>query len=227
MRSYLTLFILVHLLISASLFAQSQTDAKPESFQQKLSYAYGAEVAQSLKQREVPIDINSFLQAFVAHSQNKPLQMTHEQIGATFQEYEKRLAEKNASPEDRKRIEEGYKFMATQAAKKNVIETPSGLLYQIIKQGSGAKPKLTDRVSVTYKGSLIDGSVFEDSGAKQATFYVSRVIRGWQEGLQLMPVGSEYRFFVPHFLAYRNAPKPQDPYSTLVFDVKLIAVEAN
>lgn len=201
---------------------------KPESFEQKLSYAYGVQAARAFKQQQVPIDVKQFLQGFIAAAHGKGTALTEQEIGEIFQEYEKRLEERIAKPEHKIQLNAGYKFLIDQSTKEGVIKTPSGLLYQVITPGEGgSKPTLANKVSVAYKGSLVDGTVFEDSQGKQVTFPLANVIRGWQEGLQLMSVGSKYRFYIPHFLAYRDASPSEKikPYSTLVFEIELLAIE--
>ena len=122
----------------------------------------------------------------------------------------------------------GEKFLAENAKKAGVKTTASGLQYEVIKEGNGPKPKLTDRVKVNYTGTLMNGKEF-DSTAKNgqpATFGVGQVIKGWSEGLQLMSVGSKYKFYIPYNLGYgaqgtNNIP----PFSPLIFDVELMSIE--
>lgn len=121
----------------------------------------------------------------------------------------------------------GEAFLAENAKKPGVVTTASGLQYEVIVAGKGAKPVETDRVKVHYHGTLIDGTVFDSSveRGEPAEFGVNQVIKGWVEGLQLMPVGSKYKFYIPQQLAY--GPQAQgkiNPFSTLVFEVELIAI---
>jgi FKBP-type peptidyl-prolyl cis-trans isomerase FklB len=106
---------------------------------------------------------------------------------------------------------------------------PSGLQYQVLKEGNGRKPKATDQVKCHYEGTLIDGTMFDSSikRGEPATFPLNQVIAGWTEGLQLMQVGAKYRFFIPYNLGYgeRGAGASIPPYSTLIFDVELIEVK--
>jgi len=124
----------------------------------------------------------------------------------------------------------GEQFLAENAAKDDVQTTPSGLQYAVIRQGNGPKPSASDTVEVHYRGTLIDGSEFDSSYKRGQTisFPLNRVIAGWTEGVQLMPVGSQYRFFIPYNLAYgeRGTPGgPIPPYAALVFDVELVAIQ--
>ena len=124
--------------------------------------------------------------------------------------------------------EEGEKFLVENGLREGVITTESGLQYEVIKMGKGKKPSATDRVKVHYHGTLIDGTVFDSSveRGEPITFSLNQVIKGWTEGVQLMPVGSKFRFYIPQELGYGaqqagNIP----PYSTLIFDVELLEIE--
>ncbi len=126
-------------------------------------------------------------------------------------------------------IEEGKVFLAENAKKEGVVTTDSGLQYKILKPGNGPKPSLTDKVKVHYHGTLMDGQVFDSSveRGEPISFPLNGVITGWQEGLQLMPVGSKYLLYIPYDLAYGNRGAGQliKPYSTLVFEVELLGIE--
>ena len=124
--------------------------------------------------------------------------------------------------------EDGEKFLAENALKEGVITTESGLQYEVIKMGKGKKPAATDRVKVHYHGTLIDGTVFDSSveRGEPIVFGLNQVIAGWTEGVQLMPIGSKFRFYIPQELAYgdRNTGTIP-PYSTLIFEVELLDIE--
>lgn len=122
----------------------------------------------------------------------------------------------------------GETFLAENAKKPGVITTASGLQYEIIKKGTGALPKDTSKVKVHYHGTLVDGTVFDSSVDRKepATFGVNQVIKGWTEALQLMPVGSKYKLYVPQNLAYGNQTRGAiKPFSMLIFEVELLAIE--
>jgi FKBP-type peptidyl-prolyl cis-trans isomerase FklB len=125
-------------------------------------------------------------------------------------------------------MEDGKKFLADNSKRENVITLPSGLQYEIIKAGEGPKPNLEDKVTTHYHGTLIDGTVFDSSvdRGEPASFPVNGVIKGWTEALQLMPVGSKWKLFVPYDLAYgERGTGPQiGPYTTLIFEVELISI---
>ena len=125
-------------------------------------------------------------------------------------------------------IAEGDAYMAENAEREEVVTLPSGLQYEILTPGNGAIPTSSDQVRVHYHGTLIDGTVFDSSveRGEPATFGVTQVIAGWTEALQLMPVGSKWRLYVPYDLAYGSADRGEiKPYSNLIFDVELIGIE--
>ncbi len=127
-------------------------------------------------------------------------------------------------------IKEGEDFLAKNKLKNGVITTPSGLQYEIIKQGTGNKPKATDQVTVHYQGTLLNGFEFDSSykRGEPITLELNRVIKGWTEGVQLMPEGSKYRFYIPYNLGYGASGAGQNipPYATLIFEVELIKIGA-
>ena len=124
--------------------------------------------------------------------------------------------------------EEGERYLAENAQKEGVTVLPSGLQYVVLTEGTGAKPKATDRVKCHYEGRLTDGTVFDSSyrRGEPAVFPLNGVIAGWTEGVQLMGEGAKFRFFIPYQLAYgeRGAGQSIPPYAALVFDVELIEV---
>ncbi len=125
--------------------------------------------------------------------------------------------------------QQGAAFLAANRSKSGVKLRPSGLQYQVLREGSGPKPTISDRVTVHYRGTLIDGTEFDSSYARgeSTAFAVAGVIPGWTEGLQLMSVGSQYRLFVPGVLGYGSsgAGDKIGPDATLIFDVELLAIE--
>lgn len=126
-------------------------------------------------------------------------------------------------------IEEGEKFLADNSKREGVVTLPSGLQYEIIVDGKGPKPTLTDEVEAHYHGTLLDGTVFDSSLKKDEPFStpVNRVIPGWTEALQLMNVGSKWKLYIPYNLAYgeRGAGQMIGPYSTLIFEIELINIK--
>lgn len=139
---------------------------------------------------------------------------------------QKRQAEKMKAMYS-KNIDDGEKFLAENKKRDGVQETTSGLQYEVITMGTGAKPGALDVVRVHYTGTLADGTKFDSSvdRGEPAEFGVNQVISGWQEGIQLMPVGSKFKFYIPYELGYgENGTGPIPPYSTLVFEVELLEI---
>ena len=126
-------------------------------------------------------------------------------------------------------IDKGKNFLMENAKKEGVTSLASGLQYEVITEGNGPSPGPTDKVTTHYHGTLINGTVFDSSveRGQPASFAVNGVIMGWQEALQLMKVGSKWRLFVPHTLAYgeRGAGGAIGPYETLIFEVELISID--
>lgn len=125
-------------------------------------------------------------------------------------------------------LKAGEDFLTANKERPGVVELPSGLQYEILTEGSGEKPTAFNNVTCHYHGTLIDGTVFDSSvkRGQPATFPLNMVIKGWTEGLQLMPVGSKWRFFIPPQLAYgdRQVSAQIGPNSTLIFDVELLGI---
>ena len=128
-----------------------------------------------------------------------------------------------------KTIQEGKDFLMQNADREGVITLESGLQYEILKEGTGQIPKASDKVKVHYHGTLLNGDVFDSSVQRgtPASFGVTQVIKGWVEALQIMPVGSKWKLFIPSDLAYgsRGAGAKIGPYSTLIFEVELLDIE--
>ena len=144
-----------------------------------------------------------------------------------YMEAEKKKAEENKILYG-DNIEKGENFLAENGKREGVVTTTSGLQYEIIKKGNGATPTANDKVRVHYHGTLIDGTVFDSSidRGEPAEFGVSQVIKGWTEALQLMPVGSKWKLYIPYDLAYGDKEVSEEikPYSTLIFEVELLDI---
>lgn len=155
--------------------------------------------------------------------------ISDEQFGKAFQEINEIMQAKQAEAA-KAAAEVGEKFLQENAKKDNIIVTESGLQYEILVEGDGAKPTAESTVSTHYHGTLVDGTVFDSSveRGQPAEFPVNRVIAGWTEALQLMPTGSKWRLYVPQNLAYgeQGSGGKIAPYSTLIFDVELLKIVA-
>ena len=175
-------------------------------------------------------DIAQLTQAMQTVFAGKPTKLTAaeaEKIRNTFsQKMQAKMAAK-AAEEGQKNLQAGQSFLAANKAKPGVRSTPSGLQYQVIRQGAGPLPLPTDKVRVSYKGTLLNGKTFDSSydRGEPAEFALNQVIPGWTEGVALMPVGSKYLLWIPSNLAYGpNGQPPIGANSTLVFEVELLAI---
>lgn len=197
----------------------------------KVSYMVGADVGRGLNQIKSDLDLKIVIQALTDEFNGGKSLMTQEEGQEVRQEFMQKLQAKRVAEEKvaaDKNKSEGAAFLAKNKTKAGVKTTASGLQYEVVKEGTGPKPKETDTVKVDYTGTKIDGTKFDSSvdRGQPATFPLNGVIKGWTEGLQLMPVGSEYKLVIPAELAYgENAPPTIGPNATLIFDVKLISIE--
>ena len=235
MKRFLTIwviFILASMLIACSP-KNEKTSMKQLSTQaDKIGYALGLDMGKRLNTIKDEINIAAFNQGVLDSFEGKTPLLSEEQIKEIKTAFSKKMmAEREANRKElaEKNKTQGEKFLAENAKKDGVRATQSGLQYQVISEGSGNKPTLADRVTVNYKGTLLDGTEFDSSykRGKPASFSLRGVIKGWTEGLQLMSVGSKYRFFIPPELAYGEvgAGKAIGPNQTLIFDVELISIE--
>ncbi|MDX8380541.1 MAG: FKBP-type peptidyl-prolyl cis-trans isomerase [Ghiorsea sp.] len=203
-----------------------------ETDTQKLSYAMGLDVGKSLKNLETDVDADAFALAVNDVLSGEKVKLPEELAANIKQEFFRKkqasqMAKRKSAGSENKT--KGEAFLAENAKKDGIKVTASGLQYEVIKQGDGAKPKPENTVKVHYKGTTIDGTEFDSSYSRgqPISFPLNGVIPGWTEGVALMPVGSKYRFFIPSDLAYgeRGAGAKIGPNSTLIFDVELLAIE--
>jgi len=217
---FLILLIIANLTTNIKMSAQ-----KLNNEIDSVSYSLGVNIGENIKTQFPDIDLKNFEAAIKdVLDDNKKPSISGADAQKTIQEYfTKQQAKASESV-----VEEGKKFLAENSKKENVVTLESGLQYEVIKTGEGAKPTLNDQVTTHYHGTLIDGTVFDSSveRGQPASFPVSGVIKGWTEALQLMSVGSKWRLFVPHGLGYgeRGAGPQIGPYSTLIFEVELISI---
>ena len=198
----------------------------------QVSYMIGMAMGKQWQPIKDEIDVDMVTKAIKSSFAGEKLLLTDEQaekISATFGEkmQAKQIAKMLADA--KQNAETGEKFLAENAKKPGIKTTASGLQYQVLKAGEGAKPKPTDTVRVNYKGSLLDGTVFDDSSTHggPAEIPLPQVVPGWQEGIALMPVGSKYAFWVPAKLGYGEKGTPGGPIppnATLVFEVELLDI---
>ncbi|MCZ2481053.1 FKBP-type peptidyl-prolyl cis-trans isomerase [Aquirufa nivalisilvae] len=197
-----------------------------------VSYAVGVLVAQNFKSQNVVLNPETVAKGFAAATQGNTLSLSEQECQKIVNNFMMRNQEKQMAEGAKQYLpnkEAGEKFLAENKKKAGVLVTPSGLQYQIIKAGDGPKPTSSDKVKTHYHGTLIDGTVFDSSvdRGEPISFPVSGVIPGWVEALQMMPVGSKWKLYIPQELAYgiRGGGAAIKPYSALIFEVELIAIE--
>mgnify|MGYP006249057465 FL=1 len=216
----LILIFSINLSIKSTMSAQKLTNEIDS-----VSYSLGVNIGENLKTQFPDINLKNFELAIknVLDNQKEP-----KISGADAQKVIQNYFQKQQAKASESVIEEGKKFLTENSKKDGVITLESGLQYEIIKSGEGAKPTINDQVTTHYHGTLLDGTVFDSSveRGQPATFPVSGVIKGWTEALQLMTVGSKWKLFVPYDLAYgeRGAGPKIGPYTTLIFEVELISI---
>lgn len=213
--------------LSASVFAQNDKAMLLKNQIDSVSYAIGSSIGGSLKKDglDAAINLDVLKAALEAAVKGQSLVLDGNQAQQVLSGY---FAEQQAK-KGKEAIERGQKFLAENKKRKGVVELPSGLQYEIMKAGTGPKPTKDDKVTTHYHGTTIDGKVFDSSveRGQPAQFGITQVIAGWTEALQLMPVGSKWKLFIPSSLAYgeRGAGGNIGPNETLIFEVELISID--
>jgi FKBP-type peptidyl-prolyl cis-trans isomerase len=202
-----------------------------ESEIENVSYAYGMDVASVLKRAPIEFDTDVFMQGFKDAYLDGELLMTETEKMQILQDFMMQMREEQmamSEAESETNMSDGQAFLDENKTKEGVMTTASGLQYMVLEQGSGPRPSATSKVKVHYEGKFINGEKFDSSLDRgvPAEFPLNAVIGGWTEGLQLMPVGSKYRLFVPSELAYgeRGMPPTIGPNATLIFEVELLEI---
>jgi FKBP-type peptidyl-prolyl cis-trans isomerase FkpA len=198
----------------------------------KVSYMVGMAMGKQLEPIKDEVDVDTIAKAVRATLAGEKLLMTEDQARTVSEKFGERMQQKQiakAEADAKANLAEGQKFLAENAKKPGVKSTPSGLQYQVVTEGTGPKPKAGEVVRVHYKGATLDGKTFDSSydRGQPVVFPLDQVVPGWQEGLQLMPVGSKYKLWIPGNLGYGEKGTPGGPIgpnATLVFDVELIDV---
>ena len=212
--------------------ADANTPADLSTDAQKFSYSIGFDIGHSLSQIKENVDVKALEKGIEESVDGKTARLTDQQREQIKQSVakkiqEKQIADRAAAAEKNKT--DGEKFLADNGKKAGVKTTASGLQYEVLTEGKGDHPKATDKVTVNYKGTLLDGTVFDSSYDRNepVSFPLANVIPGWTEGVQLMTPGSKYKFYLPSSLAYgeRGAPPKIGPNSALIFEVELISVD--
>lgn len=209
----------------------AQTMETPE---ERLSYTIGMDIGQSLAEQDLNIDMDLLVEGLRAAFAGEATLLTREEADAerdAFMQRRQQEVMQQQQQEAVRNLEEGQAFLAQNRENPDVQETASGLQYRVVQEGEGRSPSATDRVTVHYRGTLINGVEFDSSFARNqpATFGLNQVIPGWTEGLQLMQEGAVFEFFIPADLAYgdQGRPGPIGPNSTLIFEVELIEVHSD
>jgi len=219
------------LILAVLIFTMNTWAIELDTEQKKLGYIIGMDIGKSLRDQGTEVDLDSLIEAIKSTYNDEELALTPEEAAAIRQAYvEKRQAEQKAqaAAAGQTNLVEGQKFLAENATKEGVQTTASGLQYKVETMGTGPKPVATDTVKVHYRGTLLDGTEFDSSYARNEpiSFGLNRVIAGWTEGVQLMPVGSKFMFYIAPDLAYgEGGGGPIPPNSTLIFEVELLDIE--
>ncbi len=215
----------IMLLIASCNNKKSSVTLKNET--DSISYCIGLSIGENLKQADLPsFNTEVFRKAIEEVLANKETKIKLENAGMYIQQYFTKLQMEQSA----KNLKEGQEFLKKNKEQKGVVTTSSGLQYEVLKEGTGPHPTVNDMVTIHYKGTLIDGTVFDSSYEKgePATFAVGGVIPGFTEALQLMTVGSKYRVWIPSELGYGASGNPRGkikPNSVLVFEIELLSIE--
>ncbi|MBF9254695.1 FKBP-type peptidyl-prolyl cis-trans isomerase [Pontibacter sp. 172403-2] len=201
---------------------------KPENQKDRISYIIGRDMAANLRKQGIEVEADPFMQGLKEVAAGKPSSLSQDEIQQAMTALQQEMGQKqSAQGSDNKKAGEAY--LAENSKKEGVKTLPSGLQYQVLKEGNGKSPSKTDTVTTHYHGTLIDGTVFDSSyeRGQPATFPVNGVIAGWTEALQLMKEGAKWRLFIPSELAYgsQGAGDAIGPNATLIFDVELLSVK--
>nr|WP_320117085.1 FKBP-type peptidyl-prolyl cis-trans isomerase [uncultured Marinifilum sp.] len=215
-------------LSAMALVSCNQTGSKNVSLNNTIdsvSYSIGVNFGSNLERSGITEFNEEILLAAMHAAINKDsLKIDARQSGKVINDYLRAIQEEKGKAN----IAKGEKFLSENAKKEGVVTTESGLQYKVISEGNGAKPLATDQVKVHYRGTTIDGKEFDSSYKRNepATFAANRVIKGWTEALQLMPVGSKWELYIPAKLAYgpRGAGADIGPNETLIFEVELLDI---
>jgi len=223
-KKYLVIFAVICLSLSST---QLRAAAEIKSDKQKLSYTLGAYFSQGISKQNNDIDTPAFIQAVEDVLTKSNLKMTDTEMQQVLTAYQQKLVQERTAMADTNKST-GEKFLTENGKQEGIVTLPSGLQYKVIKQGDGPKPKIDSNVTVHYHGTHIDGRVFDSSydRGQPASLSLSQVIKGWQEAVPLMNVGSKYQVYIPAALAYgqQGAGNSIGPYETLIFDIELLGI---
>ena len=206
----------------------------PKTGKEKTSYAIGVNMAQSLTNIRDELDLPMLQKGLSDQIEGNELLVSNEDAQPLLQALTQKLMAKEQEEITRtaqNNLEEGQAYLKENKAREDVVTTESGLQYKVLKEGNGKSPGKTDRIMVHYKGTKLDGTVFDSSyeRGEPATFQVDQVIAGWTEGVQLMKEGGKYMLFIPANLAYGESGAGQEigPNEVLIFEVELLELVYN
>lgn len=225
-NSTLLLTVAFALLIALPVKSQKNVNkVELKTLEDSAAYAIGMQFGQAITQNGLANLNIELIKKGLEDEVNDKSALDHNQYETALEAF---FTQKQRE-ENKEKIEEGEKFLEKNAKRKEVKTTASGLQYEVITEGTGDKPAATNTVKVHYKGTTIAGKVFDSSYDRgtPAEFPLNRVIAGWTEGLQLMSVGSKYKFYIPYNLAYGERGAGQDikPFETLIFEVELLEIK--
>ena len=204
---------------------------KPETLQHKVSYLIGRDIAANFRKQGLEIDPDMLMTGLRAAMNGEASLLNPEESREAMSNFQREMAatqqaKQAGAASENKRA--GATFLLENGRRPEVITLPSGLQYEVLSEGSGPRPTRADQVTTHYHGTLIDGTVFDSSyeRGEPATFPVSGVISGWTQALQLMPIGSKWRLYIPSELAYgaQGAGEDIGPNAALIFDVELLKI---
>lgn len=222
-------YILVALSLLTYYTASTQNTIILKSATDSASYALGLNFAKEMKRNFNEVDKKAFMAGIESGIDSANVLMNEDEIKTFLTNFFKERRERVQEEKYAHIKKEGEDFLQANKTKQGVKTTPSGLQYIVLKNGNGEKPKVTDKIKAHYHGTSVDGTVFDSSveRGEPLEIKVNQVIKGWTEGLQLMPVGSKFKFFIPYNLAYGASPNPRGkikPYEMLIFEVELLDI---
>ncbi|WP_372652295.1 FKBP-type peptidyl-prolyl cis-trans isomerase [Draconibacterium sp.] len=230
-NSIIYVFVVALIVAATSCQQGGPASVKLETSADSVSYAIGVLVGANNKQQletapgSEEMNLEAMAAAFRLASLGEEVEITEADANALVQRFFREASER----ENQANLEEGNKFLEENGKREGVTTTESGLQYEVLTEGTGEKPGETDKVRVHYHGTLIDGTVFDSSvdRGEPVVFGVTQVIPGWTEALQLMPVGSKWKVYIPSNLAYGANPRPGgaiEPNMALIFEVELLEI---
>lgn len=238
MKSTVLLLAVALALVSTTRAQDKPADTTPApaaapdpALKDKVSYFIGTQIGRDFQSNGIELNLEVFIQAIKDATEGKESKYAEKDLEAAMQQFQTEMIAKQqaaAAAAAGNNSAEGEKFLASNGKREGVTTTTSGLQYEVVTKADGPKPKASDVVTVHYRGTLLDGKEFDSSYSRNepASFPLNQVISGWTEGVQLMNVGSKFKFFIPSKLAYgeNGSPPRIGPNSTLVFEVELLSI---